>query len=109
MNIKTDLKDNVLVVTISETRLDAKLAVDFRNNITDLSKENPNIILNFDSVNFIDSSGLGAVVSILKAIGRNGKLGLCSLKETVLQTFTRTKMDKIFSIYKDTEEAIKSF
>ena len=54
---------------------------------------------------FIDSSGLGALVSVLKTVGRNGKLTLTDIKDTVMQTFTRTRMDKIFSIYKNTEEA----
>lgn len=109
MNLKTEVKENVLVITLLEQRLDAKFAVDFRNRVNEFSQENSNIILDFSNTNFIDSSGLGAVVSVLKVIGRNGKLALSNIKDTVMQTFTRTRMDKIFAIYKTNEEAVNSF
>lgn len=109
MNLQTDIINNVLIIKLLETRLDAKFAVDFRNQIADLSKENPNIIIDFSNINFIDSSGLGAIVSILKLIGRNGKLALTCINKIVIQTFLRTKMDKIFSIYISNDEALKNF
>jgi anti-sigma B factor antagonist len=56
-------------------------------------------------VDFIDSSGLGAIVSALKTIGRNGDLVLCGIKETVMSLFRLTRMDRVFRIFTDQGEA----
>lgn len=110
MKFTTDNINDVFIVKIEDKRLDAKGAVSFRDSIGNLvSEKKYNIILDFSDINFIDSSGLGAIVSVFKMIGRNGKLVLSNISETVLQTFTRTKMDKVFIISKNQEDALNNF
>ncbi|MBC7474379.1 MAG: STAS domain-containing protein [Candidatus Sericytochromatia bacterium] len=110
MQIKIEKVKDLTIVNIMEKRLDAKQAISFREKILELVESgNKLIVLDFKEIDFIDSSGLGAIVSVLKMVGREGKLVLSGIKETVMSTFSRTKMDKVFIISKNIEEAIDKF
>ena len=62
--------------------------------------------VNLDQVEFIDSSGLGAVVSVMKHLGKGRKMDLCALTPTVEKVFRLTRMDSIFSIYATLEQVV---
>ena len=63
-------------------------------------------LLNFEQVEFIDSSGLGAVVSVMKHLGKGRKMDLCALTPIVEKVFRLTRMDSMFSIYSTLEQAV---
>ena len=72
------------------------------NNGTD------SIIIDFSNTKFIDSMGLGSLVSILKqTTQKNIKIALCSLSPQVRQIFELTRLYRLFDIYESTEEAEK--
>lgn len=100
-------QDNVLVLSPQENRLDALAAVDLKEEISGYieSGEN-NIVLDLSKIDFIDSSGLGALVSLLKRIGRDGDLSVTGLKKATESMFQLTRMDKVFSIFPSVSEAI---
>ncbi len=99
--------DEVLVVSVHDERLDASIAVDFKDAMVSyINSGERQIVLDLASVHFIDSSGLGAIVSVLKAIGHTGSIKLCNLNETVMSVFKLTRMNKVFAIYGTTEEAL---
>ncbi|MBW4424946.1 MAG: STAS domain-containing protein [Nostoc desertorum CM1-VF14] len=63
------------------------------------------VLLDMKEVNFIDSSGLGALVSAAQMVqNANGKLFVCSISDQVGMLFKLTKMDKILQIFADQEE-----
>lgn len=63
------------------------------------------ILLDLQNVDFIDSSGLGTLVSIhTKARLAGGKLYLCSPKDQARSLFDISDMDRIFEIYPTREE-----
>ncbi|MBO3459526.1 MAG: STAS domain-containing protein [Aetokthonos hydrillicola CCALA 1050] len=63
------------------------------------------LLLDMKNVNFIDSSGLGALAKVKKIINQtNTKLFLCSLNDQVRILFEMTHMDSIIKILKDREE-----
>ena len=64
------------------------------------------IMLNLEQVEFIDSSGLGAVVSVMKRLCKGHKLDLCALTPTVEKVFRLMRMESIFSIYAILEQAV---
>jgi stage II sporulation protein AA (anti-sigma F factor antagonist) len=72
--------------------------------------ENPairNLVINFDKVNFIDSSGIGLIVSIFKTIQqKQGKLALTNLSQKNLEIFTITRLNKILDIFSTEQEAL---
>ena len=63
------------------------------------------VLIDFQDVTFMNSSGLGALVSILKAVRSAGaELFICSLSEQVKMIFQLTKMDRVFKIFVNQDE-----
>lgn len=109
MHIEDRKIGNALVVKPLEKRIDASSASDFKGKMIDWITGGSNrIVLDLSEVDFIDSSGLGAIVSSLKAIGNQGDLIICGIGETVLSLFRLTRMDRVFQIVSSPEEAVKA-
>ena len=65
------------------------------------------ILLSFENVNYIDSSFLGSLVVALKyAMPRKADICLVALKPDVRNLLTLIRMDKVFKIYKDFQQAL---
>jgi anti-sigma B factor antagonist len=98
---------DVLVAKVLESRIVAEVAPRFKHQLVDyISGGNRSIVLDLQAVSFIDSSGLGALVSSLKVMGRDGDLVLCGTGGTVVSMFKLTRMDKVFRMYNTIEEAV---
>src|SRR5688572_15258250 len=97
------------VITLEINRVDAVCASAIRDKITSLINDACNtLIVDFQSVEFIDSSGLGTFVSTLKRLGSRDRILLCNLQPNVANTFKLTRMDRVFVIHSSVDEAIKS-
>lgn len=74
--------------------------LDFRAEINNLIDENVvDFIFDFSICEFIDSTGLGALVSIYKkCVEKNGSVKLNCLKPAVQKLFNLTRLDKVFEI-----------
>lgn len=108
--IETKQFDDILVINIQENRLDAKISIEFKTKMIDLIKRGHyHIILNLSNVKFIDSTGLGAIISSLKVLGNKGDIVLCGVQSAAMTLLKLTRMDQVFRIYADEEEAIASF
>jgi anti-anti-sigma factor len=60
------------------------------------------ILVDFKNVTFMDSSGLGALVTALKTVRSvGGKLCVCSVNQQVKILFELTSMDRVFEIFRD--------
>lgn len=69
-----------------------------------------NILLNFQKVTHIDSSGLGELVGGYVAVKKiGGEIKLFDLTPNILEVVQLTKLNKVFEIYKDQQSAIESF
>jgi anti-sigma B factor antagonist len=69
-----------------------------------------NLVVDLQGVRFVDSSGLGALVSGFKnASSRNGNLKLAGLQLQVKSMFELTRLHRVFEIYTDSTEALASF
>ena len=63
------------------------------------------IVMNFEKVNFIDSSGIGLIVSVFKTMQeKQGHFAITNLSKKNEEIFTITRLNKILSIH-DSEEA----
>lgn len=97
----------VAVIMVNLKRLDASIAPVFKQEILKIIESGENkLVLDLAGVEFIDSSGLGALVSILKALGGNGAIAVCNARIGVLGLFRLTRMDKVFSILPSREDAV---
>lgn len=109
MEIENRKIENILVVQPMEKRIDASVSTEFKGRMVDwINAGSRKIILDLSYVDFIDSSGLGAIVSSLKTIGNDGDLVICGIKETVMGLFRLTRMNRVFQIFPSQPEAIKA-
>ncbi len=73
------------------------------------SDEIKGIVINFEKVNFIDSSGIGLIVSVFKTMQeRSGSFAITNLSKKNEEIFTITRLNKILNIYPTEEEAISA-
>ncbi|KAF0208886.1 MAG: STAS domain-containing protein [Actinomycetota bacterium] len=65
-----------------------------------------NLIVDIDAVGFIDSSGLGVLVSGLRRVKENsGSMRVVCTKQNVLKIFRITGLDRVFPVFSSAEEA----
>lgn len=97
----------VAVIDPALRRLDAGAAPAFRQAVLQVIESGETrLVLDLAGVEFIDSSGLGALVSILKNLGARGGLAVCNAQPAVLGLFKLTRMDKVFPIVAGREDAV---
>ena len=62
---------------------------------------NNDLYIDFANISYIDSSGLGALIDIMKKLKENGKkLGIVAIQEDVMMVFSHTKVEVYFDFYK---------
>ena len=102
MKFEQEIYDNCVVIRPELTRLDATVAPAFRETVAAAAAEhNTLIVVDLVNVDFMDSSGLGAVIGCYKSMQDTGGLALCSVHENVKEVFTLTHMDRIFEIHNE--------
>ncbi len=100
MNIHSKLQSDVLIVTANISRIDAACAIQFKDKMRELTRNPPKrVVLDLADVDYVDSSGLGAIVAAMKQLGLNTKLELAALTPTVEKVFRLTRMDSVFVIH----------
>src|ERR1700676_4749891 len=103
--------DGVTVLDLSGRITLGEGSVQLREAIRDLiSKGSKTILLNMGDVNYIDSSGLGELVSAYTtAKNQSAQVKLLSLTKKVKDVLQLTKLYTVFDIYDDEASAIASF
>ncbi len=111
MNLVSEDKNSVMTLFVKEERLDAHNAGELKTELQRLYVEGrKNVLVDMKDVRFIDSSGLGALVSGFKnAISHQGSLKLSSLQPQVKSMFELTRLHRVFEIFPTAEEAQESF
>ena len=99
--------NNTRLIEIRGERLDAVVAIRFKDEMRALTDDGPErVVLDLGNVDFLDSSGLGAVVAAMKQMGTGRKLELAGLTPTVKKVFSLTRMDTVFTIHPDAQTAL---
>jgi anti-sigma B factor antagonist len=113
MNLKTTARTvgDVTIVDISGRIVLGEACASLRSLVCDLlSQGHKKILLNLAEVNYIDSSGLGQLVSAFTTVrNQEGKLKLLKLTNKVHDLMQITKLYTVFDIMDDEALAIKSF
>ncbi|MFM2263418.1 MAG: hypothetical protein RI959_2094, partial [Pseudomonadota bacterium] len=78
MNLSSSIVGNgVIVIDCQMENLDASNVRSFRDAIQPLMKDQTRVVVNMSQMKFVDSSGLGALISCLREVnGRKGDLKL---------------------------------
>jgi len=107
MEISEHCEGNVLVAKAMDQRVDARLAPELKQRLLAFVADgHPLIALDLSEVDFIDSSGLGAIVGALKQINGQGDLVIVGAKPAVMNLFRLTRMDKVFRMFGAADEAV---
>jgi len=106
---KIDKKNMVAVISLDE-RLDALNIQQLKNEVKSLLPQTSRIIFDCTGLDFIDSSGLGTVVSSLrKTEAAGGGLRLAGIGPKAKMVFEITRADKLFAFNATVDDALASF
>jgi anti-sigma B factor antagonist len=102
MNLYAEARDGALVVQLNEPRLDAAIAIQFKDRMREIVLQpSTRVVLDLSAVGFLDSSGLGAIVAVMKALPAGRRLELCGLTPNVAKVFHLTRMESVFVIHEN--------
>jgi anti-sigma B factor antagonist len=108
MNLSANVQNAYLVVTVNEDRIDAAGAIQFKERMREVAQTpSDRVLLDLSQVAFLDSSGLGAIVGVMKLLGPDRKLDLFGLTPTVAKVFRLTRMDTVFTIHAIMPEGLR--
>jgi anti-sigma B factor antagonist len=107
----TRLVDGVTIVDLSGRITLGEGSSTLRETVRDLiSKGQKSILLNLGDVTYIDSSGIGELVSSYTSVNnQGGKLKLLNLQKKVHDLLQITKLYTVFEVHTDEAAAIRSF
>ena len=107
MNLSVDWRGAGLIARVNESRIDAAVAIQFKDAMRDVvAMPSDRVILDLSQVQFLDSSGLGAVVAVMKLLEAGRPLQIAGLTPTVEKVFRLTRMDRVFTIHARAEDAV---
>ena len=111
MKVNTRQVDGVTILDLSGRITLGEGSVQLRDVVRDLlSKGSKQILLNLGDVNYIDSSGIGELVSAYTAVrNQGGDLKLLNLTKKVHDLLQITKLYTVFDIKDDEASAVASF
>lgn len=96
-----------VIVTIGSENLDAGNVKTFKEQIAPTLNEFGTVLVDMSQLTFVDSSGLGALLSCLRTMNnKNGQLKLFAMAKPVLALFELVRMHRIFAIYNSRDEAL---
>ncbi len=110
MELKIEKRGDVTVIGLPCIGLDAGNAVEFKKDVAPLLQDSHKVILDLSSVVFMDSAGLGAILSVLKKVSSDkGELKLSGMGKEIRALFELVRMHRILDVYNDTDQAVRSF
>jgi anti-sigma B factor antagonist len=111
MDFKIDASTGVGIgIATMPERLDSRNSRHLRDLFQQWQEQADLFVFDCSGLGFIDSSGLGALVTCLrKAIERKGDVRLSALTPRVAMVFELTRADRLFSMYPDVAGVLRSF
>jgi len=110
MEIPIENRGNVTVAEIPVKELDAGNSGDLKAAMAKVLESSSRIVIDLHSMQFVDSSGLGAILSFLRqASAKGGDLKLCGMTKQVRTAFELVRMHRIFDIFETRDEAVAAF
>ncbi len=74
------------------------------------SQPQPKLLISFDNVDHLSSAALGTLITINNKVrGKDGQLRLANIDPQIYEVFVITKLNKLFQIHEDSEQALASF
>ncbi|HEY3043586.1 MAG TPA: STAS domain-containing protein [Vicinamibacterales bacterium] len=113
MQIDVAERNGAVVVRPAGVRVDLQVAGEFRAALLHLIEGGHHrLVVDMGDVHFVDSSGLGALVSALKTLKLlkgDGDIRLANVQPPVVALLEIIRLHRVFSSYPSVEQAIQSF
>lgn len=111
MNVTFEEKGTTGVISPQEA-LTAESVDSFRDQFIDWlarTSDARNVLVNLEKVDFMDSSGLGTLIALLKRVSeRGGDLKICGMSKKVRMVFEITRAYKVFEIVDTVDEGVRA-
>jgi len=105
--------NEVTVVTFKDKKiLDEAVIQEIGDALFDLvdKQYKTRLLLNFENVEYLSSAALGKLITLNKRIKEeNGELKLCNIIPEIYEVFRITKLNRLFEIFDDMEQALRRF
>ena len=108
----TDHKDVKIVSFIENKILDEANITEIGQALASIieSKQQPKLLLDFQNVDHLSSAALGMLINVNQKIKhQSGELRLVNIKPQIYEVFVITKLNKLFKIMPDRNDALASF
>jgi anti-sigma B factor antagonist len=110
--LKTEKINNITVVRFDNIdRFNALITEPVKEDLKSFfNSPGTKMILNLQGIKYIDSSGFGVFLSILKtAANNNGQFKICNITREVMELFTLLQLHNVFKLYDSLDECLASF
>jgi anti-sigma B factor antagonist len=110
MNLIVEKAGEVTLVEIVSENLDASNERGFKQDMAPVLESDLRVALDLSQLQFVDSSGLGAILACLRRVNaRGGDLKLYGMTRPVRALFELVRMHRVFEIYNSRDEVVESF
>jgi anti-sigma B factor antagonist len=110
MELQAEQVEDVAVVRVGAEYLDASNSKEFRDRLGGALKGAAKAVLDLTPVQFMDSSGCGALLACLKQLRQSGgEMKVCGLSRPVRAFFDMVRMERILGVHPNRDEALQAF
>jgi len=100
----------VTIVTLQTDSITAANAASLKAQLAPLFAPQAQIVLDMEAVRFVDSAGIGVLMSCIKNLkSLHGAMRICQVTNPVIALFKLVKLDRLLDIYASRKEAVNSF
>jgi len=110
--LKSETRNGVEILSFENvSKLNILVAQSLKEEIAQyLNKPGKKIVLNLEGVEYVDSSGFGALLSILRNAKNNeSTFKICNISEDVMELVKLLQLHNVFEIHNSVDECVNSF
>ena len=110
--LKTETIQDIIVVRFDNVnRFNALISEPVKEQLKEyFNKPKTKLILNLENIDFVDSTGFGVFLSIMKTANNNyGFFKICNINAEVMELFKLLQLHNVFEIYGSLEDCVESF
>jgi anti-anti-sigma factor len=109
--VNIEKRDKIDIISFSVNKINALITDEIRESICKVfDNSNSNVVIDLSGVHYIDSSGFGCFLTIMKAARNNyGTLKFAQPEPAIMELFQTLHLHTVFQIYDDMETCLRSF
>jgi anti-anti-sigma factor len=109
--INIEKKDKIEIISFSVNNINALITEEIKDEILKvINNSNSKIIIDLKGIEYIDSSGFGCFLSVMRAARSNyGVLKFANAEQKVMELFHILHLDTVFQIFDDIDSCVLSF